>query len=338
MWRISDSARAVKLTKKDRRILTELSYDCRIPITVLCRKVMMSRDSCAYRIKRMLDKGVILRFVPEIDFSRIGLNRYFVFFLLDERDQDKQKELISHLRRHKNVTSIIEYSDQWDIEVAFVAKSLEEFDSMLSDILLRFSSVILEKAKLASIRRYYSTILPYAFHQNDAARNNDPKLSLPAKHDEKDLEILRHLSYDCRASTYELGRAVRMSADAVGIRLRKMKQSGLIRVFCLLPCYTSLGYNLYTFAVKMSYLDPKYESKFKAYVQDHPNIISAVKTIGDWDLLIRIIADDSRKFHKVVKEIKREFSGIIKNYATFDAFREHHHVAFPEAAKSSVKK
>jgi Lrp/AsnC family transcriptional regulator for asnA, asnC and gidA len=335
MWRISDSARAVKLTKKDRRILTELSYDCRIPITVLCRKVMMSRDSCAYRIKRMQDKGVILRFVPEIDFSRIGLNPYFVFFLLDERDQDKQKEIISHLRRHKNVTSIIEYSDQWDIEVAFVAKSLEEFDSMLSDILLRFSSVILEKAKLASIRRYYSTILPYVFYRSDGLNNNKPVDIIPAKHDEKDLRIVRHLSLDCRASTYELGRAVKMSADSVGIRLRKMRQSGLIRAFSLAPCYSSLGYNLYTFAVKMSYLDPEYESKFSSYVHDHPNIISAVKTIGDWDLLIRIIADDSRRFHRVVKEIKREFSGIIKNYATFDAFREQQFVAFPEAAENT---
>jgi hypothetical protein len=78
-------------------------------------------------------------------------------------------------------------------------------------------------------------------------------------------------------------------------------------------------------------LDKKREAKLKQFVQTHPYIIKAIKTIGEYDLLFYIVADNPRKYHATVKQIKSEFSDSVKTYQTWVAYREHVFNPFPSA-------
>ena len=79
--RITDleATKPVKIDEKDRKILTLLSENSRIPLTKLTKTVKLSRDAVDYRIKRLMDKGVIVRFFPLIDFKKFGYTLYHVF-------------------------------------------------------------------------------------------------------------------------------------------------------------------------------------------------------------------------------------------------------------------
>ena len=145
--------------------------------------------------------------------------------------------------------------------------------------------------------------------------------------------ILHILSKNCRQSTYEIGKKVNLSADAVGLRIKKLCNSGIIKKFTILPNLSLLGYNWYTFNLKIAVFDKKNEARFKIFIGDHPYIIKAIKTLGMCDLLMYIIADGQEHFHKTVKQIKKEFSDIIRNYGTFVAYREHMFRAMPNVLK-----
>ena len=61
-----------KIDLKDRKILYELDLDCRQSNTQIGKKVGLTRDVVAYRIKRMEEEGVITNFWTAINTFKLG--------------------------------------------------------------------------------------------------------------------------------------------------------------------------------------------------------------------------------------------------------------------------
>ena len=60
---------------KDRKILFELSRNCRLPTTQLAKRVGLSQQGITYRINRLIKTGIISDFITEIDLRKIGYER-----------------------------------------------------------------------------------------------------------------------------------------------------------------------------------------------------------------------------------------------------------------------
>jgi DNA-binding Lrp family transcriptional regulator len=332
MHRISSEStgKRLKIGVKDQKILVLLSENSRMPISEIAKKTRVSRETVNYRIKRMQNRGAILKFIAEIDFKRLGFNLYSVFILVDEKDKEKQKALITALKEHSHTINVIEYSDRWDLEWRLIAKSIEEFDEVVSDLAAKFSDIIIEKNKLGVINTYYSILLPYVFHKEHRKKQRfEKKKKKEHKIDKQDLKILQILANNSRASTYEISKKVKLSADTIGLRIKKLVNSGIIKKFTLLINLSLLGYSWYTFTMQMRFFSKKEDSKFVELVRDHPYIIKAVKTLGTSDLLLYIIADNPRNFHTTIKQLKNEFADTIMSYDTFVAYEEHAYHPFP---------
>lgn len=61
------------LDRIDRKILTILSADGRIPVTELARKVGLSKSPCQVRLKRLQDDGYIQGFRAILNAEKLGL-------------------------------------------------------------------------------------------------------------------------------------------------------------------------------------------------------------------------------------------------------------------------
>jgi DNA-binding Lrp family transcriptional regulator len=115
-----------------------------------------------------------------------------------------------------------------------------------------------------------------------------------------------------------------------------MKASGVIKQFSTLVNLTALDYYWYAYALRMQRFDNEDAAKLKAFAQHHPFLIRAVKTLGDWDFLLYIAADNRKNFHGVVKEIKRLFAHNLKKYDTWVGYKEHYFNPFPSALKKKA--
>ena len=62
----------VKIHVKDMKILRELDFDARQPISQIARTIGLSTEVTAYRIKQLEQKGIIKRYYPVIDISKLG--------------------------------------------------------------------------------------------------------------------------------------------------------------------------------------------------------------------------------------------------------------------------
>lgn len=321
----------VKIDLKDKRILSLLSNNARMPLSHIAKKVQLSRDAVDYRVKRLQRKGVILHFFPHLNYHKLGFRLYHVFFLLDELNREQQKALLVYLEQHPHVISAIAYSDQWDLELTLLARSLHEFDQVLSDILARFPHIVLEKDTLAVIRKYNTHYVPplllRTMHPPDSLSSGRLRTGTL---DTTDKAILKHLAKDCRTSTYTIAKSLGVSADTVSYRINTLLQQNIIRRFTLLVDLAKLGYTWYTYAVTMKHLEPKMEKRFESFLANNQNILRSAKTMGDWDLLLYVIVDDPGKFHAIVKSIKNVFAATIRSYQTWLVAKEHFYKTYPE--------
>jgi DNA-binding Lrp family transcriptional regulator len=322
----------IKLDVKDRKILTLLSENARTPLTQIAHEVALSRDAIDYRLKRLSATGVIQKFFALVDFAKLGYYAFHVFLTVDEDQKDLETGLHGYLADHPNVFSVIEYSDRWDYEIGILARNLLEFDRIMMDLSEKFSKLIIEKYKLEIIKKYNERYVPVLIKEKkqEIFKEQEHKEGKAAV-DEKDLKLLRILAEDCRLSTYDIGKRIGMNADTVSYRMKHLVAEGIIRRFTIQVNFSAMKYHWYTFSIETKMFDRQNERKFLAFLEDNRHIMLSAKTLGGWDLLMYILVENPREFHRIVKDIKGTFSSITRNYQTFVAYKEHVFKTLPEA-------
>ncbi|HEU4960565.1 MAG TPA: Lrp/AsnC ligand binding domain-containing protein [Sphingomonas sp.] len=68
------TAETVDLDSFDRKILAVLRHDGRITFTDLAERVGLSKTPCQQRVRRLIEKGVIVGFRAIVDPARIGMD------------------------------------------------------------------------------------------------------------------------------------------------------------------------------------------------------------------------------------------------------------------------
>jgi FAD synthetase len=327
-----------KIDKKDIKLLSLLAENSRQPLSAISKELKLSRDAVDYRIKRMQKEGIILNFIPILSLENFGYFRFHIFLLLKETDQEKRRQLILDLKRHPNVRNVTEYSGRWDLEVVFIARDVREFDSILSEIVSSHLDIVIEKDKLETIKTLKSAQIPHKLYEDPDIKVYKEESVSKIDLDDKDIHILSILSSDARLSTYKIAEKVGLSPDAVGYRIKNLVDKKIIRKFSVVLNLSRLGFHWYAFAVKLSILDKETEKRFIEFAARHPYILRAVKTLGDWDMLICIVADSVNAFHSTVKEIKNIFSEVIEHYEIWVSYKEHHYNPLPMCLRKSAKK
>ncbi|MBU1202181.1 MAG: AsnC family transcriptional regulator [Nanoarchaeota archaeon] len=328
----------VKIDLKDKKILSYLEKNSRIPLTQIAKKVKLSRDGVSYRINRLVKEGIILKFFPNINYEKLGLYMFHVFFLVDEKDPKKKLEMIEYLKAHPNIFSLIEYTDTWDFEISIIARDLIEFDRIMLEICAAFPETILEKSKLELIRRFNSSHVPPLIHeQGNHTLESVFKRDEIVKIDLIDYKILELLCEDARISAYAIGEKLNISSDTVSYRIKNLEKKKIIKNFTILVNLSKMKYQWYTYSMEMKMFDLKKEKKFEEFLNQNLNIIRSAKTLGGWDLLLYLVVDNQRHFHLMIKDIKNVFSDVVKKYSTWVAYKEHIFDPLPDAIYKNIK-
>lgn len=326
----------IKIDAKDRKIISLLSINSRMPLTKIASKVKLSRDSINYRIDRLIRHEVILKFYPIISLRRFGFSMFHLYVLMDETKSEQKTQLINHLKKSPNVISLIEYSDRWDFEIVVAAKNLKQFDALITELVSIYPDLIVEKDKYQVIKSYYFNPIPHELLQYKDAyyeKYDDTMVEV----DQTDLKILEILSENCRLSTYDISSKINISPDAVGYRIKNLLKKDVIKKFTIIANLTQLDYHWYTFAMQVKVLDKQQEAKLISFIQYNPLIIRALKVLGTWDLIFYIVARNPKDFHSTIKDIKNKFANITINYQTWVGYKEHFFNPLPKVVCKNEK-
>lgn len=92
-----------------------------------------------------------------------------------------------------------------------------------------------------------------------------------------------------------------------------MKEKVIVQ-FRAYPNLQKLGINHYKTIFRTKNFDVVVENKIKQYVSNHKKVTQFLKLIGSWDLEIEFERENEDGLYKILTEIRKEFSDIIRDF------------------------
>lgn len=319
----------VKLDIKDKKILSQLSSNSRLPLTQISKKVSLSRDAVNHRIKNYEKKGIIQGYRTIVDISKFGYNNYHLLINLNNPSKEIESKILNKLKEYPFVRAVINFGGNYDLEIAIVAKDILKLDEIITEIVNDCEDSIRNYEVLTIVKHYVSRALPLSFFASGPSSKKQEKSS--KKTDKKDIEILKIISEDARISLSKIGGRLNISADAVAYRIKNMERSGVIKKFIPVINYSALGYSLYSLLLDINSLDEKKEKILKNFLESDKNILWAVKTIGKFNLLIYILVKSVQELQDTSIGLRGLFINRLNHHETLVAFEEFSYVYFPKS-------
>ena len=122
--------------------------------------------------------------------------------------------------------------------------------------------------------------------------------------DEIDIKLLTALQEDADRTNVELARLVGLSPAATLHRVRRLKESGVIRVISaqLDPVACGFPLQLYVTATLARH-DPRSSNVFDEQIRAQPQIIAADNVAGETDYLMTVVARDVAELQQVLASL-----------------------------------
>ena len=121
--------------------------------------------------------------------------------------------------------------------------------------------------------------------------------------DRVDRALLRALSRDARASGAALATAVGVAESTVSLRLRSLRQRGLVRGYRADVDLAALGVSLQALiAVRLGQHSRAEVDRFRALAPTWPGVLSMFHTAGADDYLLHVVARDADALRDFVLE------------------------------------
>ncbi|GAA4079857.1 Lrp/AsnC family transcriptional regulator [Streptomyces shaanxiensis] len=124
--------------------------------------------------------------------------------------------------------------------------------------------------------------------------------------DRIDRQILTILLGDGRATYQELGRQVRLSANTVADRVRRLQASGIVRGYRAELNLAALGRGLELLS-DVRLREGVDRTAFEGQLHQVPQVVGAMRLTGDYDYQLRMACTDAREFETVIDRLKADF-------------------------------
>ena len=305
----------INLDVKDRKLLFELDMNARASLTELSKKIGLSKQSIDYRIKKLVKEGVINGFYTIINTPKLGY--MYTRFLIEFKDTapEKEEEIIKYALSRKDFGWILTTEGRWNFTAVNWARDVSEIKNSVNEFIFRYGHYV---------KDYEITIATaiYHFQHKYLLNKKEGKVAMLTGKLEKpdidkiDLGILQILDKKARASLSEIGNKLKISYKVVSYRIKNLERKGIIQGYRASINHQALGLTHYKVFLTMQNLTQKRLNGFKAFLQQHPSVIYITESIGFADIEFEALMKSHSDFYGLMKELRFNFSDIIKDYET----------------------
>ncbi len=301
---------------KDMKILYELDKNSRQSNSEIGKKVRLSKEVVKYRIDRMIENGVIIKFNTITNYFKLGFSKYRLFLRFKDVDKEKLEEIGNYFRENGKAEWVVSCTGRWDMVVTFHLRNVNEFDDEMQKMMNKFSFFIQEKAT--------ATTLHLVHHLREYLKASESREMKPVVYhtsadeqfdvDGVDMEILKMLANNARMPVIYIGKRIGMTPRTVQYRMRRLEKAGVILAYKVLVDPKKMGNVFCKAIIYLASSNKKKIDKFVRYCSSIPEAIWPQRVLGTWDFEIDFEIESYDKFQERFFEIKEKFSDIIQNY------------------------
>ena len=132
----------MKLSKKDRTLLSFLQQDCRKSNADLARDVGMSASACWRRIKAFEDAGIIKRYGAILQPEKLGYAfEAIVHVQLTRHAPEAMEGFVKGIATRSEIKACYATTGQADYHLIVLCENIESYNRFLEDFLFRLPAV-----------------------------------------------------------------------------------------------------------------------------------------------------------------------------------------------------
>lgn len=309
----------LKLDEHDRLILYQLDLHSRISLSDLSLELKMSRERVDYRLQKLITSGVIRAFTTSINPYKFGLSIYKTYIQL-ENNKSRVELFVKYLNRHPRVYWYAETTGTWDLMFAIASRNPLEFYAIQSEILSKFSDVVLEFSVYTIVealffrKRYLRGI--GSDHFLFGGQPDNVTLS------RLDFEVLEHLSQNARLSAVELSERVKSSPHIVKRTIQDLESQGIITGYRIELNLERMGMFLYKAQIHLGKYDQRMEKDLFEYCKSNPHVVLFIRQIGECRLELEFEVSGYESVMSHVDDIRGRFAKFIRRIDVVRVNRE----------------
>jgi len=158
---IGGEKKAEEVDEQDIQILKLLSLNARISLVDMASKLKVSPKTVDYRIKSLIEKGVVVGFKTNFDPSLFGYEHYKVFLDLQSMNEKKEEAIFNFLKSHPNMIFCTKAIGLADIEFELKAKNIMEFYELMKELKQKFPDNIKKYDYIMIIKEHLLNYFPF---------------------------------------------------------------------------------------------------------------------------------------------------------------------------------
>ncbi|RLG71987.1 MAG: AsnC family transcriptional regulator [Thermoprotei archaeon] len=132
--------------------------------------------------------------------------------------------------------------------------------------------------------------------------------------DDLDKKIIAILQTDGRTPFSRLAQALHVSESTIYLRIKKLREAGILKGFSAIIDYRALGKNSLAYVlVKTS---PRQHQRVLKVLSNIDNIYEIYDVTGEYQILLRILAENRVKLGEIVNRVRR-VNGVREVYVLY---------------------
>ena len=320
----------IKLDAKDRRILIELESDARQSNRSIAKKVGVNPDLIRRRIHRMEKEGVIGWFLTFVNFAKLGFTDYGVYITTQKLTKKRDEGFKDYLINHDKVSYVARLGGKYDFVIGILARDILEFHQILFEIFENWGEYISSRDIAIRVQLFH-------FSKSYLLKKQESPRKLPSfggnvnveELDSLDTRILSELATHARMNVVDLAKKIKSPLSTLALRVKKLKERGIIEGFFTSIRCQSYGYQNYLILATCRTFTKQQEHTLYTFCKQHQHITYLIKTVGKWDYEISVEVPDQERFQEVLTELREQFLETLANAESLLLFRELKYTLYP---------
>lgn len=229
----------IKLNKKDYELIQILDMHSRMTLNELSKKLNISKQACNKKIKNLLNKKII-KFIPIIDYFKMGYNNVHVYYKLRGLKKDESNNLIKKIRSMNNVAWISGFFGEFNMGISIFYSSLENLQKTMANIDKVFGDHISSKKDHFIIKQFNQSFCTFENNKREIImiKVNETTIKL------SDIErkIIANIRENARYSYLDLVSNQIKKPETIKNNIKKLEKNQIIKGYKLLIDFNKLGY------------------------------------------------------------------------------------------------
>ena len=297
------------MDKLDLKILAVLDWNARTPVKAIARAIGANKYVVAYRIKKLEETGIIKRYFPVLDMSKLGYHTSRLYFDLEEMDEHQERAFISFLDKEIRAGLIFRMAYPyrygiflWTKSIYDVGKAIIQIKRKLDKTLLRYHHSL-----ICTLRQYPKDYL-FGKRIHESSRSLEPVF--PISYDDVDFKILQEFAKNTRLSTVHIAKNIHVPQTTVSHKIKNLEKKKIILGYRAELDFIKLGFMNFFLEI---YLENNASlAQIEAWANTHPNVVWLQKIIGACDIEIEVEVKDRIALEELLNELRKKFKSIRK--------------------------